>query len=1045
MATATTQPGDNHDGLWAGIRRRSQEAARSLGTDDVSNLDAMWSRLDVNGNSLVSLAEIDKWVTEQATGASEGEGDDGSENFWKRMNHKPALMRAYKLTTSREGGGDGDAYVEKKEFKALLVNLFWFADLWNVFDEVDSSDDRRIDLDELKAGLRKLDLAHGESLDSDAEAIFQDIDDNGGGFILFDEFCAYVREKALEPQDSTVVDVSQESALQGSPAEAIAETEAAAGDAEVQSTSEPVAIDGDTPGPEASSDAVEGTAFDHPNQEAEQDQDAAPLDDTVEATSDTGGDGQSEGAKDAAEGLPDLVGSTPEELEIQPDASNEGESSVVADTVEDAKGDSSSETNGGIVEEKETTLGSTKRVTSASESGRENGDELIHTEMLERVKQIPSAAAKQKLDEAWGAAARAREESTCKQGTGLDDAPLCSPLQPKKVLSTRPPPLAAPKGDGVRVFCRFRPLPENDNAALEGKVPCIRMGSGSGGGVDVSNSFRLFGPRGEVSTFRFDEVFGTQATQVNVYEASVLPLVKNVIEGYNCSALMYGQTGSGKTHTMLGPPNMAFDNTDSRGIIPRALCDIFSEIDAGAGADACEVSVSFLEVYQEKVYDLLNPQYFERERRDGTIEKRRVDLRMREATKHDVRVVGAQNESVKTVPEALQVLEKGRKNRQTAATKMNTDSSRSHCIFTINVRSPIENDARTSPEGGCAYRIGTLWLVDLAGSEQVGKTGATGSTFNEARKINKSLSVLGNVIKALVEDASYVPYRDSKLTRLMQNALSDNAKLSLIVTASVEPTHFLETMSTARFGTRAKYLSLNAQPRVNEDRPLNDYKLMFHQEHAKAETLRRGIRSLKRENTKLKEQNLNRSKEVQSLIGHKREHERAEKLKLSNIKLMKAIAALRNKRASGGSLAPIKHPSTPPKKKPLPSPVRVSAPEKATLVKDVQEPKVPSPPPRRRPPRAGAQKDMKNIKRPSPYAKKIGPDSKKQSANKKAGKVPSAPAKAAKGEEKQKPPAQPAKTKKKNSAGKRRPPGAAYSKLPKPTKLSAPRTNATAA
>lgn len=230
----------------------------------------------------------------------------------------------------------------------------------------------------------------------------------------------------------------------------------------------------------------------------------------------------------------------------------------------------------------------------------------------------------------------------------------------------------------------------------------------------------------------------------------------------------------------------------------------------------------------------------------------------------------------------------------------------------------------------------------MAGSEQVGKTAAAGKTLSEARNINKSLTALGKVVSALVEDQSHIPYRDSKLTRLLQSALSSHGKLSLITTASIQPSHSLETLSTCRFGTRAKYLSFSSAPRVNREHTGADYKMMFFKAKAESQNLRRSIRSLKRENGHLKTLQEGSAKKIESLSTVEKELKSAEKLKITNLKLQRAIAALRNRQLPPMQQNPTpepastedskKKPTKPPSDRVRPNPRRPRMPAPTTTV-----------------------------------------------------------------------------------------------------------------
>lgn len=254
--------------------------------------------------------------------------------------------------------------------------------------------------------------------------------------------------------------------------------------------------------------------------------------------------------------------------------------------------------------------------------------------------------------------------------------------------------------------------------------------------------------------FTFDSVFAPDVLQIDIYNTCAASVVESVLNGYNGTIFAYGQTGAGKTHTMEGRP----DPPELRGIIPNSFQHIFDYV-ASADAQQFLVRASYLEIYNEEIRDLLskNP-------------KNKLDLK--EDIDSGVYVKDLTSFVVKNATEIDHVMQAGKKNRSVGATLMNQTSSRSHSIFTIVVEC-MEAD----PTGGEKIRVGKLNLVDLAGSERQGKTGATGDRLKEATKINLSLAALGNVISALVDGkSSHIPYRDSKLTRLLQNSLGGNAK-----------------------------------------------------------------------------------------------------------------------------------------------------------------------------------------------------------------------------------------------------------------------------
>ena len=299
--------------------------------------------------------------------------------------------------------------------------------------------------------------------------------------------------------------------------------------------------------------------------------------------------------------------------------------------------------------------------------------------------------------------------------------------------------------------------------------------------------------------FTFDSVYDHTNTQREIYEETALPIVRAAMEGYNGTVFCYGQTGTGKTHTMEG----SLDPPAERGIIPNAFDTVFADIDASEAVDKTFlVRASFLEIYNENVRDLLA--------KDQT-----KTCALKETPEKGVYVDGLTTFVVKSAEEMREVLEVGKKNRSVGATLMNADSSRSHSIFTVTVETSRVRPG--DPPGAEPHiTVGKLNLVDLAGSERQSKTQASGDRLKEATKINLSLSALGNVISALVDGKTrHIPYRDSKLTRLLQDSLGGNTKTVMIANVGPADYNFDETMSTLRYANRAK--NIKNKPKINED------------------------------------------------------------------------------------------------------------------------------------------------------------------------------------------------------------------------------------
>ncbi|GFO29443.1 kinesin-like protein, partial [Plakobranchus ocellatus] len=294
-------------------------------------------------------------------------------------------------------------------------------------------------------------------------------------------------------------------------------------------------------------------------------------------------------------------------------------------------------------------------------------------------------------------------------------------------------------------------------------------------------------------SFTFDGAYFIDSTTEQIYNEIAYPLVEGVTEGYNGTIFAYGQTGCGKSFSMQG-----ITNPDTqRGIIPRAFAHIFETTSLQQGTKFL-IHASYLEIYNEEIRDLL-----------GKDPKLKLDLK--EHPEKGVYVNGLSLHPVHNVMECEQVMNKGWNNRSTGATLMNADSSRSHSIFTINMEIATQDE-----QGEDHIRAGKLNLVDLAGSERQGKTGATGDRLKEATKINLSLSALGNVISALVDGKSkHIPYRDSKLTRLLQDSLGGNTKTMMVACLSPADNNYDETLSTLRYANRAK--NIKNKPKINED------------------------------------------------------------------------------------------------------------------------------------------------------------------------------------------------------------------------------------
>mmetsp|Transcript_48126 Transcript_48126/g.113987 ORF Transcript_48126/g.113987 Transcript_48126/m.113987 type:complete len:746 (+) Transcript_48126:59-2296(+) len=340
----------------------------------------------------------------------------------------------------------------------------------------------------------------------------------------------------------------------------------------------------------------------------------------------------------------------------------------------------------------------------------------------------------------------------------------------------------------VRVVVRCRPMSRKEVEDNRKRIIEMNLELGE---ITVKNPEA--DPRELPKPFTFDQVYDWNSEQAYLFETTAQPIVDSVLTGYNGTVFAYGQTGTGKTHTMEGQ----WEPHEMRGIIPRAFNRIFERIEQTHDQNFL-VRASFLEIYNEEVRDLLS-------------KDPKNKLELKEDVDRGVYVKDLTSYVVKKAEEMEHVLMAGKKNRSVGATLMNQDSSRSHSIFSIIIESSNE-----SPDGSKHIRAGKLNLVDLAGSERQSKTGATGDRLKEATKINLSLSALGNVISALVDGkSSHIPYRDSKLTRLLQDSLGGNTKTVMVANLGPADYNYDETISTLRYANRAK--NIKNKPKINED------------------------------------------------------------------------------------------------------------------------------------------------------------------------------------------------------------------------------------
>ncbi|CAG5099910.1 Oidioi.mRNA.OKI2018_I69.XSR.g16744.t1.cds [Oikopleura dioica] len=346
--------------------------------------------------------------------------------------------------------------------------------------------------------------------------------------------------------------------------------------------------------------------------------------------------------------------------------------------------------------------------------------------------------------------------------------------------------------DKIKVCVRCRPM--NEKETTEKARRC----------VDVSEK------TGEVrinkKSYFFDKVFGPDSSQVAVYKEVVVPIVKEVLGGYSCTIFAYGQTGSGKTYTMEGEKRsgseFSWENDPHSGIIPRTMNHIFDKLNSGDFSEYA-VHVSLIEIYNDEIFDLLS------DRQD--IEK----LKMFDDPnkKGAVKIKGVKEFAVSNKEDIYAIMERGSQKRKVTKTKMNAHSSRSHCVFQIQLSTKVKVEDSDGIDEDY-IRQGKLYLVDLAGSENVGRSVAQNQQAREAGHINQSLLALGRVVTGLVEGSPHIPYRESKLTRLLQDSLGGSTKTCIISTISPASTSQEETLSTLDYSARAKKIS--NKPQINQ-------------------------------------------------------------------------------------------------------------------------------------------------------------------------------------------------------------------------------------
>ena len=302
--------------------------------------------------------------------------------------------------------------------------------------------------------------------------------------------------------------------------------------------------------------------------------------------------------------------------------------------------------------------------------------------------------------------------------------------------------------------------------------------------------------------FAFDRVFEDNTTQSDVYEGTTKNLLDSVLDGYNATVFAYGATGCGKTHTITGTPQQP-------GVIFLTMQDLFEKIEERSQDKATELSLSYLEIYNETIRDLLVP--------GGS----KVGLTLREDSNQAVTVAGLSSHHPKDVQEVMDMIVQGNEYRTVSPTEANATSSRSHAVLQINIAQKDRNADVNEP-----HTMATLSIIDLAGSERASVTKNRGERLTEGANINKSLLALGSCINALCDrrQKAHVPYRNSKLTRLLKFSLGGNCKTVMIVCISPSSAHFDETQNTLRYANRAKNIQTKVTRNVfNVNRHVKDF------------------------------------------------------------------------------------------------------------------------------------------------------------------------------------------------------------------------------
>ena len=392
----------------------------------------------------------------------------------------------------------------------------------------------------------------------------------------------------------------------------------------------------------------------------------------------------------------------------------------------------------------------------------------------------------------------------------------------------------------------------------------------------IARNAKSCGPPGRRSkdqTFGFDRVFDENTTQAEVYEATTRNLLDNVLDGYNATVFAYGATGCGKTHTITG-------TAQQPGVIFLTMQELFERIADRTDDKVTEVSLSYLEIYNETIRDLLVP--------GGS----KQGLMLREDANQAVSVAGLSSHHPQNVQEVMDMIVRGNEYRTMSPTEANATSSRSHAVLQINVSQKDRNADVNEP-----HTMATLSIIDLAGSERASATKNRGERLTEGANINKSLLALGSCINALCDPKkrNHVPYRNSKLTRLLKFSLGGNCKTVMIVCISPSSQHFEETQNTLRYANRAKNIQTKVTRNVyNVNRHVKDFLVKIDEQMAMIKELKEQQKNYEAVAfAKFKKQDEKRdlvSKEGIARIRSAYEHSEKERLdRTSNMKKLRQI------------------------------------------------------------------------------------------------------------------------------------------------------------